>query len=245
MRFKLTCVALLAAIPVLASANCTIPAFTSTFRLKAGGAHGTITRSLANNGSKGYLFKEVTKARVLFFGDTITQTSAGNVTSSGVSPTRYEIIDTHSHQPFVVDYQLSGGKAVATYRGHSQTLSGLSDGTQDPLSYQLVLRQALADGTTSLPTFTLVNQNKAKQAVVQTLHFSAPVKTMVSVPMGHFEALKVTYHPAKSSDTVAYFFAPKLNYALVKSETLKKSGSVAASAVLTSYQAQQSCVMSR
>ena len=228
--------------PLMAQAACVIPSYQATYDLNAGGASGTLVQSLAVNNDHQYTLTNTTKAHVLFFSDTITETSQGLIRGKSIVPMHYHVVDTHEDKPFSVSFDWEKKTATASYSNKVVTLHSLPANAEDNVSYQLAMKRDLANGYNKMFNFPVVALDANKQPVIKRIIYSAPHEEMLQTPLGKLKTYRVVSQDSKTNTVTTLWFAPKLDYAAVKSLTTK-DGDVKATLTLKSYKADGACVI--
>ena len=228
--------------PSVAFASCIIPAYQATYDVSAGGASGSLVQTLSEH-SGGYLFNSITKAHILFFSDTITETSSGDVKAGHIRPLQYKVIDTHENQPFTANFNWQQRSVYTRYAKQHVTLRQLSPQTQDGLSYQLVMRQLLSQGYNKMFHFPVPSLSSDKQVELKSVIFSTPHQEALKTPLGTLQTISVISHEPSQKKTLEYWFAPKFNYLLVQSKAVQ-GGDTKAMITIRSYKrSNNECVV--
>ena len=245
MNKSVLCYSVAAALlgPMVVHANCLIPSYTATYDLNAGGANCTLVQSLQVTSDHQYTLTNVTKAHVLFFSDTVTEQSKGLIRGKSIVPLHYNVVDTHKDQPFSVSFDWQQKSATTTYSNKTMTLRELAGDTEDNVSYQLAMKRDLADGYHKMFNFPVIALDANKQPIVKNIIYSAPHEVMLKTPLGDLKTYRVMTQDKTAGTVTTLWFAPKYDYAAVKSLTTK-NGDTKATLILKAYQPGSACAIS-
>lgn len=240
MNFRKSIAMALLALPVAAIASCKFSTYQADYTLHVHGMHiGTERQTLTVHANQ-YSMVNVTNASFMFFKDKITEQSKGSLVNNRFLPADYQIEDSKKKQPLNIVFNQVKHEATVTDKQKSITLK-TSANTLDNVTFPLNLRLDLLSGKKSLK-YSVVNQNKDHQAVVSQFVFSTMSGKTLKTPLGQLQTVEVSRFDPLQKVTEHYWFAPKLNYLMVKSTVVQKD-KVLAKAQIMSYKPSSSCVV--
>ncbi|MFC6440281.1 DUF3108 domain-containing protein [Bowmanella sp. JS7-9] len=197
--------------------------------LRSGRKLGSAQQILEYAGDNQYRLSYHSEASFLFFSDERREFSLFRLDCEKLIPLEYQ-------------YQRSGtGKDRATHIRFDDELGKLfvNDKTHpwqaelDNQLYQLAMRAALQQGQREFH-FPIVNE----RGDFRTLDFKAVAEEKLTLPYGQIEAIKVARIREGSDRETFYWFAPSLNYLLVRIQQFK-DGDEQADLLLRRYQPAQ------
>ncbi len=238
--FSLSALAL--SLPLLTMANCQFETGQSTYNLIVNGSHlGSITETNQAPQPGQYQMTAVTQAKIMFFKDTITETSSGLINSkTGVSPQTYQVDDTHSNKPVSVNFDSTQHQASLNNNGTVSSLPMVSN-MQDNLSYKLALRWLLISGKTP-GSMTVIAQDKNKNYKSLNFKFVSLGHQKIKTALGELDTVELSRQDPAGT-TSHYWFAPSKNYLLVKTDAIKPNGQVEAEGDITAYTPAKGCLV--
>ncbi len=209
----------------VSASPCYLDAGTATYNfLVHGSSVGDVTRKIGSDHSGAYQTSNVTQAHFLFFKDQVTESSTGLINKNELSPLAYNIVDTRVKMPVVISFNQVSKLAEIKSNNHVVSLGVPSD-IQDNLSYVLALRLALIQGKT--PTvLTVLEQDQEKRSAPIAFYFKNLGSVDLTTPLGDLKAIKFSRLDANTGLTYDYWFAPSLNYFLVKTDATQENSEI-------------------
>lgn len=217
----------------LSAANtCELPSYQSDYQIRAYGFNvGDHTRTLTvDNGH--YKLVVDAKSSLLFYKDEIIQTSLGKIGPKWLEPLHYTSYRQHKDQRSDIRFDWSKKIAYAMKNGNRKNV-GIIPATQDFASGQLMARKMLIEGDKKIE-FHLVKSNK-----LQLYKFTIVAHPLLNTNIGQLKTVEI--QRIDGPRVTDFWLAPKLHYALVKSQQ-KRDGSLQVQLFIKSYKTLPGCV---
>lgn len=217
---------MLAALTASASALAWTPYQAKYHAYRDGDQLGHATQTLIENQSGSFTLTYQSKASWLFLSDKRKETSEFRIKQSKLEPVRYHYQRTGTGKDRETQIRFNGNQAEVNGEliEHTNAL--------DNQLYQLAIREALANQQEQF-SFSVINQ----RGDLRDLSFRVAAKETLSLPFGEVEALKVERVREDSSRQTFIWFAPSLDYVMVRIQQFK-DGDEQADIRLSNYQAK-------
>jgi hypothetical protein len=152
-----------------------------------------------------------------FSGDEIIEESQGRLHEAGVQPFSYSYSETgNEKEDAVLEFDWSAQEVHTTSGGVTWSQS-ITDGAQDRLSQQLLVRLHLAEGKRDI-TYRVADGGKIKR-----YRFFVEGEDTLETPYGELDCLRVRRSKESRKPDYTIWFAPQLDYLPVRIER-KRSG---------------------
>lgn len=210
------------------------PLFEGTYNL-TGEGKGTVEQIYDVKGDQ-YIVTSQTNAHMFFFKDNVLQVSKGTIAKGELRPQSYTASDSLSHQHTTVKFD-DKNKMISVVHKGDVFHAPLVENVQDPASYPIQLAETLkAHPDQKSFNVKIMLLTKKDEPVVKEVQFTKVAMSTLKTPAGDFKtiSLKGSYELEGHQLTSQYWYAPKLNYMMVKSEA-SSDNKVVATAELKSY----------
>jgi len=168
-----------------------------------------------NSGSQ---YEVYMKVSALFLG-TRSMTSAGQITASGLAPTRFA--DKFRNE-LAAHFQPEKGKI--TFSANTPDAPWV-EGAQDRVSVFLQLGGMLAAKPDAFPAGSEITLYTVGPRDADTWTFTLEAEEKLNLPIGEMAAIKLTRKPRREFDQkVEIWYAPSLGYLLVRNRITQQNG---------------------
>lgn len=193
--------------------------FTATYEIDWDGSislSGKTVRSLQQNEDKNWLFES--KASAMFA--SIYESSLFDWSAKDLQPIKYTFKRSVLGKKRHAEVEFDWNKLSVTNQVENKPWQmDIKAGVQDKISYQLLLQQEIALGKTEF------NYSVADGGHLKEYLFKVDGNEQIKAPIGTFEAIRVKRVRKEGSDRQTYiWFAPELNYQIIKLYQIEKKG---------------------
>ena len=177
---------------------------------------GTASLTLERESGERWRYESHNEARGLFrlaFPGEITQTSVLRIENDQVTPLQYRADD--GTDATAKDISLNFDQALSKVTGVAEEKTvnlAFETGTQDPMSVQIAVMQALSLGKTP-SRYSMVDKQEIK-----TYEYRAWGRERISTPLGPLETVIWSSGRVGSDRVTKVWYAPSLGYAPVRAE---------------------------
>ncbi|MCV2884036.1 DUF3108 domain-containing protein [Aestuariibacter sp. AA17] len=214
MNKRLCSVALTMALTTVSTLSFALEAFDAQYKaFRHGRELGTASIELDALGRDKYRLTYHSKVSLFFLSDERTETSLFSVRDDNIVPHTYEFVRTGTGKDRKLEAQFDAENSTVTFARKPPVDW---NGELDNQLYRLDVQQKLAEGLEQFD-YTLINYRGEKR------HYGIEVlgKETLTLPYGNIESVKVKIvRESKRRETFAWF-APSLNYQLVRLQQFK------------------------
>ncbi|WP_199608919.1 DUF3108 domain-containing protein [Flocculibacter collagenilyticus] len=184
---------------------------------RGGDEHGTAQRSLHHlkpdpTYNNKYKFSYTSDVNWLIFSDIRQESSEFNVDNNSLTPLMYKMKreGTGPDRKYSLTFKHDKNQLISNKSNSPLTLSCAPD-CFDSMSYHVQMSRDLAAGKTSLSYLVYDKKGNPKQ-----YSFEVKEKELLATPYGQIEAIKVMRDYGNTNKQAIAWFAPSLNYIMVR-----------------------------